>query len=49
MKKQKEPKRVRLTFRLPADLARQVNELRITERRSLNTQLVILVEKGLTA
>lgn len=37
----------RITFRLPHDLARKVDDLRTREGRTLNTQLVRLVQKGL--
>ena len=43
----KKPKSKRITFRLPPDLARQVEQSK--GRLSLNTQLVILVERGLKA
>lgn len=46
MKKQKQKTR-RITFRIPAELADKVDRQRLRERRSLNTQLVILVELGL--
>lgn len=39
----------RITFRIPQYVVRQAREMAVKDRRSLNAQLVILVERGLTA
>lgn len=46
MKVKKQPD-VRVTFRLPVKTHRRAAERAARERRSLNTQLVLAVERGL--
>ena len=46
---QNKPAVTRLTLRMPPALAVQVKNRASTERRALNTQLVMLLELGLKA
>ncbi len=40
-------KEVRLTVRIPVEVAAQIRALKNRDRRSLNAQLVVLLERGL--
>ena len=46
MKQQQRP--VRLAVRVTPQLAKRIKELSKTERRPVNTQIVMLLERGLT-
>lgn len=43
----KKPAGGRITFRMPKKLKERVRLLAVQERRSMNTQLVVLVERGM--
>lgn len=42
-------KEVRLTVRIPPSVAARIKTLKARERRSLNAQLIVVLEKGLAA
>ncbi|WP_082378560.1 Arc family DNA-binding protein [Propionispora sp. 2/2-37] len=47
MKKEKEFDDVRMTFRIPADIYKQISESAKKNRRSLNNEMVIALEEFL--